>query len=66
MTTFFELDIAIKASLDAGKKILEIYQNDFETSTKEDNSPITEADLQSNEIIKKTFRNRTSHIIRRG
>ena len=50
---FFELDIAIKASLEAGNKILEIYQNDFQTSTKEDNSPITEADIQSNEIIKK-------------
>ena len=59
----FELEIAIKASLDAGKKILEIYKNDFETSTKEDNSPITEADLKSNEIIKKILSETDHHIL---
>ena len=59
----FELDFAIKASLDAGNKILEIYQNNFETSTKEDNSPITEADLQSNEIIKKILSDTGHHIL---
>ena len=58
----FELDIAIKASVDAGNKILEIYQNDFETYTKADNSPITEADLQSNEIIKRIL-SKTGHRI---
>ena len=60
---FFELDIAIKASLDAGNKILEIYQNNFQTSTKEDNSPITEADIQSNEIIKKILSETEHHIL---
>ena len=58
-----ELDIAIRASVDAGKKILEIYQNDFETYTKEDNSPITEADLQSNEILKKILSETGHHIL---
>ena len=48
-----ELDIAIKAAKDAGDAILEIYQGEFETSTKEDDSPITDADIRSNEIIKK-------------
>lgn len=48
-----ELDIAIQAAKDAGDAILEIYQGEFETSTKDDNSPITDADLKSNEIIKK-------------
>ena len=59
----FELNIAIKAALEAGNKILEIYQNDFETSKKEDNSPITEADLQSNEIIKKILTETGYHIL---
>ncbi|MDH5430535.1 MAG: 3'(2'),5'-bisphosphate nucleotidase CysQ [Nitrosopumilus sp.] len=48
-----ELDIAIKAANEAGKAILEIYQGDYETSTKNDDSPITDADLKSNEVIKK-------------
>lgn len=48
-----ELDIAIKAAKEAGDAILEIYQGNFETSTKKDDSPITDADLRSNEIIKK-------------
>ena len=59
----FELDIAIKASLDAGNKIIEIYQNDFKIGTKEDNSPITEADLHSNEIIKKILSETEHHIL---
>jgi len=47
-----ELDIAIKAAKEAGNAILEIYQGNFEISKKNDDSPITEADLKSNEIIK--------------
>jgi len=47
-----ELDIAIKAAIEAGNAILEIYQGDFKVSKKNDNSPITEADLKSNKIIK--------------
>ena len=47
-----ELDVAIKAAAEAGNAILEIYGEKYETSTKHDNSPITDADLKSNEIIK--------------
>ena len=47
-----ELEIAIKAVEDAGKAILEIYQGNFESFTKSDDSPITEADIKSNNIIK--------------
>lgn len=47
-----ELDIAIKATIEAGKAILEIYQGDYETTTKNDDSPITDADIKSNEVIK--------------
>ncbi len=46
------LEIAIKASLEAGKRIMEIYENeDFEVDFKGDNSPLTKADLASHEII---------------
>ena len=48
-----ELDIALEAVTEAGKAILEIYDKNYETSTKHDDSPITDADLQSNEIIKR-------------
>ena len=57
-----ELDIAIKAAKEAGDAILEIYQRDFDTHTKKDNSPITEGDLKSNEIIKKIL-SETEHMI---
>ncbi|MDH3825481.1 MAG: 3'(2'),5'-bisphosphate nucleotidase CysQ, partial [Nitrosopumilus sp.] len=48
-----ELDIAIQAVTEAGNAILSIYGEKYETSVKQDDSPITEADLKSNEIIKK-------------
>ena len=57
-----ELDIAIKAAKEAGDAILEIYQRDFDTHTKKDDSPITEGDLKSNEIIKKIL-SETEHVI---
>ena len=47
-----ELDLAIKAAQEAGNTILKIYEKGFETFTKTDNSPVTDADLQSNKIIK--------------
>ena len=46
------LKLAINASLLAGKKILEIYNSDdFNLHYKEDNSPLTLADTESNKII---------------
>ena len=36
----------------AGEKVREIYESDFQVDTKDDNSPITKADLESNKIIK--------------
>ena len=50
---FPELDVALRAANEAGETILDIYGGNYETSTKKDSSPITEADLKSNEIIKK-------------
>jgi 3'(2'), 5'-bisphosphate nucleotidase len=38
-------------AVEAGKKVLEIYEADFNISYKSDNSPLTEADTKSNKII---------------
>ena len=46
------LSNAIKASVVAGKKILEVYQSEnFDVEYKDDESPLTKADLMSNEAI---------------
>ena len=36
---------------EAGKAVMEIYKKDFSIEYKEDNSPLTEADVRANEII---------------
>ncbi len=46
-----ETKLAIKAALSAGKEVLKIYNNGFTATYKKDTTPITEADLRSNEII---------------
>lgn len=47
-----KLKIAINAALQAGFEILKIYNsNDFNIKLKDDNSPLTKADLASNKII---------------
>ncbi len=46
------LSIAIQASLDAGKAILEVYSsNDFNVEIKGDSSPLTKADKNANDVI---------------
>ena len=57
-----ELDVAIYASIEAGEAILKIYRGKYKTATKNDDSPITEADLKSNEIIKKRL-TKTNYVI---
>ena len=57
-----ELEIAIKAVEAAGEAILEIYQGDFESFKKSDDSPITEADVKSNDIIKEIL-SQTNHLV---
>ena len=42
---------AIKASIEASEKIMEIYENGFDTEFKNDGSPVTQADLASSAII---------------
>ena len=45
------LETAIKASLDAGNVIMQIYDTAFDVEMKEDKSPLTEADKKANDII---------------
>ena len=45
------LQIAIQASLKAGKAIMEIYNTSFNVEIKDDKSPLTQADKQANKII---------------
>ncbi|WP_242205236.1 3'(2'),5'-bisphosphate nucleotidase CysQ [Aestuariivivens insulae] len=57
------LNMAIKASLKAGEEILKIYNRDFSVAYKDDKSPLTEADLISNSIIKAELRHTSIPII---
>lgn len=45
------LELAIRAGIEAGIKVLEIYTQDFEIEFKDDKSPLTTADTASNDII---------------
>ena len=45
------INTLIQIAKDAGSKIMEIYATDFEIYTKDDKSPLTEADKAANEII---------------
>ena len=46
------LHVAIQAAIEGGKQILDVYSQDFSVYTKEDNSPLTEADRRAHEVIK--------------
>lgn len=45
------LTTAIKAAIEAGNEIMKVYNGSFKVDLKEDNSPLTQADLASNEVI---------------
>ena len=51
-----ELSVALKATELANKVIMDLYNKDYKTEIKEDDSPVTEADLKANEIIIKTLK----------
>ena len=46
------LETLIDTVTTAGDKIVEVYKSNFQVGKKDDNSPITKADLESNRIIK--------------
>ena len=45
------VDSLLEIADTASTKVMEIYQTDFQVQTKDDNSPITEADLASHRVI---------------
>ena len=50
-----ELGKILEGIVRAGKKVIEIYETDFSTEKKEDDSPITQADIESNKILKEVL-----------
>jgi 3'(2'), 5'-bisphosphate nucleotidase len=50
-----ETELAVEAAVRASRAVLEIYGQDFAAQKKNDDSPITLADLESNRIIKETL-----------
>jgi 3'(2'), 5'-bisphosphate nucleotidase len=50
-----ELEKIIDGVIKAGEKILEVYETDFTTEKKDDDSPITQADIESNKILKEVL-----------
>ncbi len=46
-----DLEKIVNIAKEAGDAIMEIYQKDFKIEYKDDKSPLTEADIKSNEII---------------
>ena len=53
MNVYKFLKIAINASINGGNAIMEIYKTEFEVSYKKDESPLTLADRNCNEVIEK-------------
>ena len=47
---------AIEAAREAGRAIMEIYSQPFEVYTKDDDSPVTQADLRASNIIKEMLK----------
>ena len=50
-----ELGKIIDGVVRAGEKVLEVYETDFSTEKKDDDSPITQADIESNKILKEVL-----------
>ncbi|HLV77712.1 MAG TPA: 3'(2'),5'-bisphosphate nucleotidase CysQ [Marinobacter sp.] len=57
MDTSSMLTDVIRIADEASQRVLQIYQSDFKVNYKEDDSPITAADIASHEIIVKGLRN---------
>ena len=51
MINKIEVEDIKQIALDAGDAIMKIYEDDFKVEYKNDNSPLTKADLKANEII---------------
>ncbi len=58
-----EAFVALNAAKKASRAVMEVYNEEFTSQLKEDDSPITKADLQSNEIIKQHLSSSGLHIL---
>lgn len=47
-----ELRLAVDAVVEAGRAVMEVYSGEFASRTKPDGSPVTEADIKSNRILR--------------
>jgi 3'(2'), 5'-bisphosphate nucleotidase len=50
-----ELEKILDGVIRAGEKIIDVYNTDFSTEKKDDDSPITQADIESNKILKEVL-----------
>jgi len=57
------LAIAIRASIEAGKEILKVYASDIKVEIKGDDSPLTQADKNANDVINGYLKNTPIPII---
>ncbi len=48
-----ETRLAVEAAIIAGKTVMNVYNQEFSSTLKNDNEPLTEADVKSNQIIQK-------------
>ena len=55
MLQTIDLEHIVSIAKEAGEAIMQIYTKDFSIEYKEDNSPLTEADIRANEIICKAL-----------
>lgn len=58
-----ETKIAIQAARDAGKVVMQYFNEGFSVETKTDNTPVTQADLAANEIILNALSQNFAHPI---
>ncbi len=57
-----DLKDIVNIAKEAGDAIMEIYEKDFTVEYKDDKSPLTEADMKSNEVICSALKNLYPHI----
>lgn len=58
-----EAHLALDAAIRASEAVMSVYGEDFTSHLKDDDSPITKADLQSNDVIKQTLASAGHHIL---
>ncbi|MEM2160281.1 MAG: 3'(2'),5'-bisphosphate nucleotidase CysQ [Candidatus Nitrosotenuis sp.] len=58
-----EAFVALDAAKKASQVVMKVYSEEFTSQLKNDDSPITMADLQSNEIIKQTLASSGLHVL---